>query len=975
MAETVATTEPVSIVALPTMILTTKLYIPPVRPNLVARPRLTARLNNALQMGHKLTLLSTAPGFGKTALLSEWIYQKQNGDWDEPETERFSFPLEPSQVAWLSLDEDDNNPHRFLAYCMAALQSIQPGVGQATLAMLQSANLQFMTADMFVTTLINEVAPIAKPFVFVLDDYHIIKNQLIHDSLAFLLNNMPPQVHLVIAGRTAPPFSLARLRSRGQLTELGTVDLRFTPEEAAAFLNQAMGLNLSAEEISALESRTEGWIAGLQMAALAMQASVSTPGFKDTTSFVKAFTGSHRHILDYLLEEVLQRQPEHIQDFLLKTSILNRLTGPLCDAVTGFTANLEASSTISGEADAVKGQKMLAQLEQANLFMVPLDDERCWYRYHHLFADLLRHRLKQETSPDAERSEMADLHRRASAWYEENGFPVEAMGHAMAAVDVERVIRLAKQKAATLLSRSELVTLLSWLDTLPRALERSRPRLLLIQAWAMLLTGEFQAVETHLEEAEQELKPDYVVSEQTSPVEKQADILGEIATLRGGVAYFERDMSRSIVLCQEALKHLSPDNLFLRGIVLQCLGSAYSWCGDVTEATRAFDQASDISQRTGNRLVTLIAMWNLAQLQAEQGHLHQSAEVYRQTLDLVNQQPEADKKPLLPFVGRLYTGLATLMYQWNDLAQATKYATDGIKLGEQEQESSTLTGGYLILAHLKQAQGDNDGTLETLQKARHFAQRYGGPRYLFTQVATYQARVWLAQGNLSAVASWVHEQNLSLSPLPTPIPYLRETEYLVLVRLLLAQWQQQAGEPLLSIDSPLATALNILEQILTSAQESRRTDRLIEVFVLRALTLQAQGKTKDALPALQDAFALAEPEGYIRLFVDEGPMMADLLRQANTKKIAPKYVPKLLAVFNQSGPSPTPQSDMLLDPLSERELEILRLIATGMSNRELAEELVVTVGTAKWHLNNIYSKLAVRSRTQAVARARELGLL
>ena len=623
------------------IILTTKLYIPSTRPHLVSRPHLVARLNNALRMGHKLILLSASPGFGKTTLLSEWIHQKA----EKKELQPSAFSLQPSRVAWLSLDEDDNNPHRFLAYCVVALQNVQPGVGHRAMALFQSSDLHMLTPEMFVTALINEAAPITTPFIFVLDDYHVIQNSFIHNSLAFFLENMPPQVQLVIAGRTAPPLPLARLRGRGQLTELTTADLRFTPAEVALFLNQAMGgCNLSAAEVSALESRTEGWVAGLQMAALSMQ------GLTDTAGFVKVFAGSHRYILDYLLEEVLNRQPEPIQRFLLQSSVLNRLCGPLCDAVLGLGDSMETTQTPFAHSPFVdsysSAQEILEDLDQSNLFIVSLDDERCWYRYHRLFADLLRHRLNQLASLLS--IEVAVLHRRASVWYEQNGFPVEAMSHALAAVDVERVVRLARQKAATRLSRSELVTLLSWLDALPRAMDRSHPRLSLLHAWAMLLTGELQAVETHLDEAERGFK-----ATNDSSGAKHGDILGEVATLRGGVAYLQRDMPQARALYCQALEHLAPDNLFMRGIVMQCLGAAYSWCGNIVEAAQAFDEVRVISHSSGNILVDLIAMGNLAQFRQEQGYLRQASGVYRQGFDFFDRESEANKKPLRPFVRRI----------------------------------------------------------------------------------------------------------------------------------------------------------------------------------------------------------------------------------------------------------------------------------------------------------------------------------
>jgi LuxR family maltose regulon positive regulatory protein len=947
---------------LPDMILATKLYVPQPQPNLVARPYLLARLNTTLQRLPGVIVLSAPPGFGKTTLLSEWLADlrftiSDFGLKDDEIPKGYVVENRKSQiqnrVAWLSLDADDNNTRRFLAYCVAALQSIQPGLGESALTTLRATPTGYVPPGMLITPLINQMMAITEPFIFVFDDYHLITNPILHNGLAFLLENLPPHLTLVITSRTELPVSLARLRGQGQLTELGAADLRFTATEAATFLNRVMDCRLSPAQVDILEARTEGWIAGLQMAAISMR------GVKDTAAFVQSFSGTHRHILDYLLEEVLNRQPDPIQHFLLQTSILNRLTGPLCDAVIDNSK----SKIQNPKSKIASGQQMLNRLEQANLFIVPLDDERRWYRYHHLFADLLRHRLEQVEGAAG----VAKLHNRASQWYEENGFVAEAMSHALAAMDVARIVRLAKEKAATMLSRSELVTLLSWLDILPQALAHSRPRFALLQAWAMVLTGQLQAVETHLQEAELEFN--------AGPQLEQADIFGETTTLRAAVAYFQRDMETAIELYRRALRHTPPDNLFLRGIVMQCLGAAHSWLGNVVEATRAFTEASVISQSTGNLQVALIALWNLAQLQVEQGYLHQADKIYREALQLVDRQPAPQQTQLLPHTGRIYIGLAEVMVEWDRLNEAEEQANKGLVLAEEGHESGTLSGGYLILARIKQAQGDLSAAAEYVQTAQHYANRYTGPRYLAAQCATYRAWLWLRQGNLRAVNSWLQEQHLQLDPLPAPIPYLREGEYLIQARLLLALAQQPNGEADITPETALLEAINILNCLAKAAQNSQRAGTLIEVIILQALLFQAQGNLDKSLAALKAALSIAEPEGYIRCFVDEGAAIAGLLRQAANQKIAPNYVSRLLTAFEQSPHLPGPQSPLLLDPLSEREIEILHLIAGGMSNKELAQELIVTVGTVKWHLNNIYGKLGVKSRTQAVARARELGLL
>jgi LuxR family maltose regulon positive regulatory protein len=908
------------------LLLATKLFIPRPRPNLVARPRLIARLNQA----RRLTLLSAPAGFGKSTLLAEWVHS-------------LTGPNAP-KVAWLSLDAGDNEPRRFLMYCVAALQTVQPQVGQSLLAALRHS--PSAPPHTLLTLLINEMAALAHPLLFVLDDYHLIQSPTIHQGLAFLLDNLPPPAQLVIASRQETPLPLASWRGRGELLELRGPDLRFTTAEIATFLQDTMGLTMPAPEVALLSERTEGWIAGLQLVALSLQGQHPL----DAAGMTAALSGSHRYIFDYLLAEVLHRQPPHIQQFLQQTSILERLCGPLAEALVDFTGA------------AASGQEILEYLEQSNLFIIPLDTERHWYRYHHLFADLLRHRLAQSTGGAAE---IKRLHRQAGAWFEQHGLDTEAMQHALAAVDAERVIRLARQKAATMLSRNEFITLVSWFDALPRQSIRTRPGISLLKAWAMVLTGQLELMEAYLQEAEQALAAE---SEPEAGL-AALGIRGEITTLRATVAYFRRDMAQAVTLYRQALANLPEDNLFLRGCVLQSLASAHSWQGDVTAAAQAFNQATTVSRQTGNWPVSLIALWNLGQLQLEQGHPRRAMDFFSQGIDLTAQQPEQERAALLPLTGQLHMGMAGVLYQWNELAAAAEQLAIGLKLGESAQESGTLTGGYLALAQLEWAQGHPVAAHEALQQATEASQRYGGPYYWVGQAELGRAQLWLREGNLRAVSDWFDERQLTFAPTPHPIPYLHEEEYLLLARLLLAQAQQTGGAETSDL---LASAGQILGQILAEARNTRRTGRVLEVLVLQALIHHTGHRSETALAALAEALHLAEPEGYLRMFLDEGEPLVELLRQAAARKIGSGYVSRLLAAMGHQGIT-LPSAD-LLDPLSERELEILQLISQGMSNKELAEKLVLTVGTIKWHLNNIYSKLGVRSRTQAVARARKLGL-
>ncbi|MCB9077026.1 MAG: hypothetical protein H6631_05515 [Anaerolineaceae bacterium] len=945
----------------PDILLATKLYIPPPRPGSVARPHLVARLEAGLQRQPGLTLISAPPGFGKTTLLGQWIHPTSHPG------------LTPRPVGWVSLDEEDNRPRRFLAYGLAALRQIQPGIGHDALARLDD---QTLTPQTFLTPLINEMMAIETPFIFVLDDYHVIKTPLIHQGLAFVLDHLPPQGQLIIASRTEPPFSLARLRARGQLTELTGHDLAFTPAETAEFLNRTMGLNLAPREIEALETRTEGWIAGLQMAALSMQ------GVQDTAGFVRAFTGSHRYILDYLMEEVLNRQSEPVQNFLLHTAILNRLTASLCDALllnhhpNPAEARDQASeinppnsnlpiSNLQSPTPIINCHAVLDYLEQANLFIIPLDDERRWYRYHHLFADLLRDRLMRQFDPAA----VIELHQRASDWFHQHGFAAEAMSHALAAVDTRRIVKLVREKAASLVSQGEFVAMLSWLEHLPPEMTRSWARVPLLPIWALVLTGELDTIEPRLQEVEQQL----LIEPQAVGLERQR-IFGETTAIRTFAAYFQRDMVQAIVSCKQALALLGGGHPFLQGILVQTLGSALSWSGRTDEAAEAFIEAGAINRTAENWEAVVMAQWSLASIRAEQGRLKQAGELYRQALTLAVSETVLAASLTPPDPGRIYLGLAELYYQQNELDQAQHQLDAGLETLAAEQDRGMLASAHWMQARLHTAQGRHDEARAAIDQAARLARQHPGPFYWAGQIATYQAALWLADGRVAAVQSWLASRELWPAITPFSVPYLREAEYLLLARFLLAHNAAPTGRAESGDASDLTLAAEILALVLKAAQENDRTGRVIETLVLQARLLETQDQLDKAMAVLGQALALAAPEGMGRVFIDEGEPLAGLLRQfiagrGSTPQRA--YALKLLAVFDAAE---TPASP-LLDPLSERELEILRLTASGLSNKKLAETLILTVGTVKWHLNNIYSKLGVSSRTEAVARARELGLL
>ena len=879
----------------------TKLYIPPPRPNLVARPRLIARLNAGLRPGHRLTLVSAPAGFGKTTLLSEWANQRV-------------FESVHPTFAWVSLDEGDDDLTRFWAYLVAALQKAGADIGAGVLNTLQNPQPPLLTS--LLTILINELSALPAsdgPYVLVLDDYHLITTQSIHDALAFLLDHLPHNLHLVIATRADPPLPLARLRGRGQLTEMRQADLRFTSDEAAAFLEHVAVLHLPAEEIAALEERTEGWITGLQLAALSMR------GQDDLSGFVSAFAGSHRYVLDYLTEEVLRRQPEGIQSFLLQTSILDRLSDPLCDAI------LQASDS----------QSVLEHLEAANLFVVPLDDRRSWYRYHRLFADLLRARL-EERYPER----VPKLHRRASAWYEQEGLLDEAMKHAVAAGDPARAAHIVEAHGRSMLLRGELTTLLRWIGVLPQERIKASARICVTLAWALLLTGQ-KGIEPRLQRAEHllEAAPD-------------DPLLGDVAVIRAYKAAQLGDVPLTIRLAHQALERLPSTRQGERGVAFFVLGGAHILDGDWAAAGEALAQAATVGRQGGNLHIAVPALNSLAGIQAAQGRLHQAHTTAEEAIGLVT---GSGGQPL-PIAAGAASALAELAYEWNDLGDALAHARQSVELSCLWGNSDTLGFSYLTLAEVLASQGRLDEAREALREAERLSQKVTLLPSFFPRLRATRARLWLAEGNLAAAANWVEMANFDHAD------PLRAEESLALARVRLA-----LGQP----DSALQTLSPLLEM----ARSQGMTAWIIEGLALRALAHYIQGDGSRALTALAEALTLAEPEGYVRCFIDLGPAMAPLLRKAAAQGVAPHYVSNLLSAFDGSDEEIAPSAQPLIEPLSPRELEVLTLVAEGLSNREVGRRLQIAESTVKSHLNTVYGKLGVDNRTQAAAKARSLNLL
>jgi len=901
---------------------------------LVPRPHLVRQLEEGLYLGRRMTLISAPAGFGKTTLLSDWLQQT-----DRP-------------AAWLSLDEGDNDLARFLAYLIAALQRIDPQIGQTAQAMLQAPR-GASQPEPLLTTLVNDIAATAKPFILVFDDYHLIEASPIHQAVSFLLDHLPPLpqgMHLVMATRADPPLPLARLRGRGQMTELHAADLRFTPDEAEAYFNDTMALALSAEHVAALEQRTEGWIVGLQLTALALQGTLSLQGQENVADFVRAFSGSQRYVLDYLTEEVLNRQPREIQAFLLQTAILDRLTGSLCDAVIGDQGIGESGNRKPGPdprfpdsplSRSPDSQAVLEHLEAANLFLVPLDEQRRWYRYHHLFADILRQRLEREMG-----DRVPELHRRASAWYEQEGLIAEAIGHALTCGDFERAAHLIQEAGWATFTRGEMTTVLGWIALLPHHVVRANPQLGVLHAWAMAKSGDLDGAERCLREFDGDRHH------------------GEVTAVRAYVAGVRGDLPQAVELSQQALALLPAEDLVVRAIVAQNLGVAYHWRGDPAAAIQALTEAVALSRAAGQSFQTLTALAILGRAYEMQAALHQAMDTYREALELGR---GVDRRPA-PFACMAYVGRAGVLYEWNDLAAAGQHALEGVRLSELGGFIAYQVFGHALLARVCEAQGDRDGALENIGHAERLGQ--GSDYALVTALATeLRVRLWLAQGNLLAAARWA--QGRQLQP-ADELDAASEVEQMAVARTLIAQGR-------------LDEALRLLASLLEAAQAAAQTAHVIKVRALQALALQARGEDGRALSALEQALSLAEPEGYVRTFVDEGAPLARLLtqileaqrkgRDALAVGIAPGYVGRLLAAFGQSHPAPAPVALALVEPLTERELEVLRLIAGGLSNREIAQQLVVAVSTVKSHINHLYGKLEVKNRTQAVARGRTLGLL
>lgn len=916
-----------------------KTVIPPLRPDLVARTRLVRELAGAKDL--QLVVLSAPAGFGKTTLLTQWSAQHP---WD---------------VAWVSLEGSENDPLRFWRYVITALEKVHPGVSQEALELGQSQPIP--PIESVVASLLNSLLLLSEDLTLILDDYHLITAQSIHDSLAFFLDHLPLKLHLVIASRMEPPLPLARIRARDQLKELRTSDLRFTPEEVTTFFHADHAAHLSAEQVATLAASTEGWVVALHLAALSLRGCEDVPGFLRTFA-----AGAHRSLADYLAEEVLQRQPQPLQNFLMHTALLDRLSGPLCETL------LEEDMEAIGDAlqlPSASAQVLLERLEHMNLFLLPLDEERRWYRYHHLFAEFLRDRLHR-ASPQ----QIPILHRRAAAWYEQQGLLAEAIPHVLAGGDFHHAARLICQLGEMLITRSEVTLVQLWLDALPETLVRSSPQLCLLRAWTAATLGQFELAETWLQATERglaELDPGLpgaraarlfapgLLGEAEERTLMQS-LHGEVAALRAHSAAFWGDIPASRRFAQQAVELLPPERRFLRGLSTLNLGVACWLSGDVLSASDMLSQARELGLVTHNRYIALLATCGLAQVQMVQGKRRVAFKTGQEALRLASEEGGQ----ALPAAAYAFVGMGQMCYEWNDLHAASYYLDEGVRLGEQWGNGDMVVYGYTVLAQVKQAQGDAQGALEMLEHAERAIHSYQQRPWIVAIMVAQQVRLALMQGDLKAASRWSQ---------PAEQDYVVTFEDVTRARIHLALGQADQ-------------ALALLKQQQLPAASSERNGTVLEIWMLEALAYQQQGHTAQAIRALEEALTLAEPEGYLRLFIDEGAPMQSLLRvwlrlrqqrqgkSANRRLVT--YVKKILGVFSVELAERTPDvrresehPDVQRALFSQREQEVLRHLAAGQSNQAIAAALVLEVSTVKWHLSRIYAKLHVQNRTQAVLAA------
>jgi LuxR family maltose regulon positive regulatory protein len=897
------------------LLLATKLHQPVWRDGLVSRSRLAAALSRG--EASKLTLISAPAGFGKSTLLAEWLAQTSAS----------------RRTAWVSLDQGDNDPALFWSYVIAAMRTQRADFGEHALSLVRA--MPAAPIESMLVSLINELSRSPESFALVLDDFHVIEQRSIHEGIGFLLDHLPPQLRLIVTTRADPPLNLSRLRARGELTELRATDLRFTPEEAAAFLNDVMRLGLTDDDVRALEARSEGWIAGLQLAALSLR------DHHDASGFIRTFAGDHRYIVDYLLEEVLQRQPDATRAFLLQTSILERMSGPLCDAVTGQH----------------DGSERLAALERGNFFLVPLDSTRTWFRYHHLFGDVLRARLLAEYPGQIE-----ELHLRASIWFEQQCATAEAIDHALAAGDSGRAAELIELAATAMRKNRQEATLLGWLAALPTEEIRRRPVLCMLYAGVLMQNGASQDVERWLDEADRWLDriadaaPDAPDGMQVVDREEFERLPGSAAVHRAGAALASGDVPGTIEHARRALQVAPEDDHLYRGAAAALLGLA-SWSNGVLDvAYDSFAEGMDRLRRAGNIIDIIGGALALADIRRAQGRLRDALAIYQHSLRISREHGSPPPRGTADMV----LGMSELSREWNDPDAAALHLAQSETLGEAAGFPQFPYRLRVAQARLRSDLGDLDGALALLDEAerRYVSDMYPNVR----PIPAIRARILIDAGQLDEVFTWATTRNLSVDD---AISYRNAFELLTLARALLAR-------ATLHTSSDVRPAMQLLGRLRRAADDGKWTALEIEALMLLALAHRQLGDHVAAHAALERALALAEPGGSIRTFLDEGEPMWQLLQGAQGA-----YAQRLLQAWGvPDHPMATSAPVSLLpEPLTPRELEILRLIASGMRNQEIADRLFISLPTVKRHVANAYGKLGVAHRTEAVARANTLGIL
>ncbi|MBN1304240.1 MAG: tetratricopeptide repeat protein [Anaerolineales bacterium] len=891
-------------------ILATKLYAPQPRSDLVLRARLIDRLEEGLHQGRQLTLVSAPAGYGKTTLLATWI---RKSEWE---------------AAWLSLDEGDNDAARFISHLTAALQTLRPEIEDANLPQ----SMQTAMIKPVLTSLINSTASDPSPVLLVLDDYHLIQSHPIHEALTFVLEHIPPHMHLVISSRADPPLPIARLRACAQITELRLNDLRFTIEEAKQFLEKILGIELSVTDFTALTSRTEGWAAGLQMAAASLR------GQDHISEFIHNFSGSHRYILDYLIEEVLNQQPRPIKDFLLRTSILDQLCAPLCNAILETGQN---------------SQSILEELERTNLFILPLDENRQWYRYHRLFADLLNQRLLQSQSIHYQA-----LHQRAGQWYEENRYPEHAIDHLLKAQDYSHAAALIENNAEATLMQSQTTTLLEWIDALPSEILKARPLLEIYHTWALLWIG----------------APWKIIQDKVSELEKLPENYAvENAPLKALMAVYRGEITQAREISDRAINPLLEKSPFLYGLTRMIQASVFLSSDEPEAGMQILEELAQTGRRTSNILLTTSVICNLADIRQRKGQLQQAQALYNQALDLARN----DKEQYLPVAGKALIGLGDIYREWNQLALAEEKLQQGIDLCDSWSLFSKFEG-LVSLVLVYWAQSRHDLLQEAMVTLRDIAVRFD-----ITEVDDYivdmlEARLQYYQGNLEEVRRWAGKRGFSQDiadmekTRAKDYPQIRllKYEWLVLSRLWLAENHPEE-------------AIRLMDHTLEIAAQLDRPFIVIEASMLQALAHYSMGKRAQALNALKRTLQLAAPQNILRTLLDEGQtfqeLLVDLRPQLDDPTLA-AFADRLLTVFltnpaekADSGSKPVVPNAFV--DMSERELDVLHLMPSGLSSSEMAEELSVSINTLRTHLKKIYVKLDAHSRYEALARARDLGLL